>query len=356
MVFEEILGKFIEHNTMIKEIRFWPFVILFTGLQLAGCKSVGTVQIEVIKPASIVLPNQVNSLIVLNNYQISSVDSFPNKLQKAYHSFDTLASGKIIDQVLYYLNESPRIDSCFSLPNALYRPAKDRLKPIVWPDINQITQKFHVDAVLSLEGFGIIDSLARITEFDGYSYSTYTNLLLYVNSIWRLYIPDSINRIEKWVQRDTLFIPEISNYNEFREAIITKEGIEYLSDEIASQTSPKISNRIAPYWVQVQRDFYYNQRPEMQEAAGFVYRNQWLKAAAIWQKLSTDKNIQTSGAACHNMALACEVEGKLDLALIWEKKAIAKLNTTITYNYYQLLEYRIREEKILNEQFGVIKE
>jgi|GEM_PF-6941666 len=341
---------------MIDKIFFWFVFAIVSGASMVGCKVVGTVQIEVIKPAGTILPDQVNNLIVLNNYRISANDSFSNSIQKAHYLLDTLTSSKIMDQLVYFLNESPRIDTCLNYPAVIYRQAKDRWKPIAPADINRITEMYQVDAVLSLEGLGIIDSLVRITQFDGYSYSSYNLLALFVSSVWRIYLPQSETNLDKWVQRDTLFVSEIISLNDFRETIKTQDGLDWLSYKIASQVAPKVSDKLVPYWIPVQRDFFYNQQTEMQVAANYAYRDEWLKAAAIWQKLSTDDDSWISGASCHNMALACEVAGKLELALIWEKKALEKLSNYTTQNYYRLLEYRIKEAELLNKQFGVTKD
>ncbi|MFA6403628.1 MAG: DUF6340 family protein [Salinivirgaceae bacterium] len=341
---------------MLNKVSFWFVLVILAGASMVGCKVVGTVQIDVIKPADTVLPNQVNSVIVLNNYRISADDSISNSIQKAYYLLDTLTSHKIMNQLVYFLNESPRIDTCLNYPAVIYRQAKDRMKPIAPADINRITEKYQVDAVLSLEVLGIIDSMARITQFDGYSYSSYSFLSLFVSSVWRIYLPESETYLFKWFQRDTLFVSEIISLNDFRETIKTQDGLDWISDKIASQVAPKVSDKLVPYWIPVQRDFFYNQQAEMQVAANYAYRDEWLKAAAIWQKLSTHEDTWISGASCHNMALACEVAGKLELALIWEKKALEKLSNYTTRNYYRLLEYRIKEAELLNKQFGITKD
>ena len=89
----------------------------------------------------------------------------------------------------------------------------------------------------------------------------------------------------------------------------------------------------------------------MKIAANYAYNDEWLKAAAIWQGLVQDENKWLSGAACHNMALACEVQGKLDLAKVWAAKTLQKYNNSITINYLRILDRRIKEEDVLNQQF-----
>ena len=52
-------------------------------------------------------------------------------------------------------------------------------------------------------------------------------------------------------------------------------------------------------------------------AEKYALNNEWLKAAEIWNKLSKNKNPRIAAKACYNMALACEMEGKLDAAIDW---------------------------------------
>ena len=52
-------------------------------------------------------------------------------------------------------------------------------------------------------------------------------------------------------------------------------------------------------------------------AEKYALNNEWLKAAEIWNKQSRNKNPRMAAKACYNMALACEMEGKLDAAIDW---------------------------------------
>ena len=78
----------------------------------------------------------------------------------------------------------------------------------------------------------------------------------------------------------------------------------------------------------------------MQLAAKLAYVDNWRGAAHIWNPLTKSENKKISAAACHNMALVCEVEGKLDLSVEWLEKAL-DINDNLDFEIAEsLLKFR----------------
>ena len=322
-------------------------------LFMAGCKMTGTVQIEVIKPAKVTLPEPVKSLVIINNYKAGNNNKTTDEIQNAYETLDTLTSQFIIEQLSSYLNESPRLDTCLVQKRLFYRKAEDILKPVNKNHVALICENYKTDALLSLEGFGITDSIERFSVMveNGY-YSQSSYLALYIKSVWRFYTQDTLNpNPERWFERDTIYLSEVQTYKEFFNALITDDGRQWLAQEMSNKVSQKLSDKMVPFWQTEERVFFYSNNSMMKIAANYAYNDEWLKVAAIWQGLVQDENKWLSGAACHNMALACEVQGKLDLAKVWAAKTLQKYNNSITINYLRILDRRIKEEDVLNQQF-----
>lgn len=338
-------------------IRMLIYLVGIT-LLLEGCKMTGTVQIEVIKPAKQILPQTVNSLVLINNYKVHNNQPSNDEIVRAYETLDTLSSQAILEQLGYLLNESPRIDTCHWHQKIFFRKGEDILKPINQNHVALLCDKYRTTALLSLEGFGITDSIERSTfSWEGSTYTNSSWLTLYVKSVWRLYTLDSTTQnIERWYERDTIYLPEIQTYRDFFNTLNSENGRNWMASEICNKVAGNLSDKIAAYWQPESRIFFYSSNEAMQKAAQFAFNDEWLKAAAIWQPLEQNKDPWIAGAACHNMALVCEIQGKYELAKVWAIKALQKYNNTITINYLKTIDQRITEQEILNKQFWILNE
>jgi len=330
--------------------------ILFAVISLAitSFYTMGTVEIEVIKPAKITIPQHINSVLIINNSLSFPSDTFKNEIQKGLFQLDTAATQLITKQVNDIINESPRFDTSILIRDIYFRQAKDLLQPIDWQNVNALCSKYNTDALVSLEAFGVIDTIMRLSYYDGYVYTSYKNLVLIANSMWRVYLNKEHKILEKRIQRDTLYFDELSSKKEYLNAIKHQKAVNFFAEEIALSISTKVADRIAPFWLPVQRDFFNNGSNEMQQAAIYAYADNWRGAALLWKELTKSENKRLSAAACYNMALACEVEGKLDIALEWLEDSIMKYDTYSAHEYFKQILSRINESEKLDKQFGVV--
>ena len=326
--------------------------LIALAIFFVGCKTISSIQIEVLQPANITLPSETNRVLLLNNWSTSNHNDFKNPLQKTLFQLDTLTSQNIIAYLASYLNESPRLDTSIKIDLMFYRQAKDLFQPMAWEDALLLGKLNKTEIILSLEGFSILDSIVRIPYFDGYSYSTYTKLKLVINTLWRIYYTEQEQVFLKWWQHDTLYVNEIEQAKQYYELIESLQGRNWLGEQIAMQVASKTADKIVPLWKTVDRVLFSTLNTEMQQALSLAYSNKWLQAATIWQKYGESQNATLASAASHNMAVVCEVQGKLDLALIWAEKSMNYQFSDITYAYIKQLKLRFEQEAILNKQFG----
>jgi hypothetical protein len=310
--------------------------------------------IEIIQPAKITLPSNTNSLLLINNGLGYPLGKFKNRVQEGLFRLDTATTQLLVSEASAIIKESPRFENVDYIDDIYFRRIQNQLQPIEWNAVHSLCSQYNADALLSLEAFGIKDTIIETSYYDGYVYHTYSNLTLLVNVMWRIYLSNSNTVLEKYIQKDTIYIEEISSKNEYFNAITTTYAINFLSNKIVSRLAVDIADRVAPYWLPIERDFYiYTANKQMKQAARFVYDNDWHKAAKIWRLLVDNENDRVAAAACHNMALACEVDGKLDVAVVWLNKSLKINFTDISNNYLKQIKLRIAEADILDKQFGV---
>lgn len=334
--------------------RFHNLFFILTIFLFSGCMTIGTVQIEVIKPAKITIPNNARTVLVINNSLTKPSSKFTNDVQKALFKLDTTTTQLISAMTADIVNESPRFDTCIVLPDIYFRNSDDLFLQIEWNDVTALCNQNNADILLSLEAFGINNSIREFSYSDDYYGLVVTKKMVFtVNSMWRIYIPSTKKIMEKRVFRDTLYFDEFHSKDDYYNVITRDEANLYVAKELASVVAMNVADRIAPYWQPVEREFFISPNNNMKQAAIYAYRDQWLNAAELWNPLTESENTKLAGAACHNMALACEVEGKLDIAEQWLEKAVAKYDNYLSQQYLKIIKTRIKESTVLDKQFGI---
>ena len=131
------------------------------------------------QPAKTSISKDIHKILVLNNWSIKHKNGFFYKSQEILYSIDTISSQKIVDNLTTYLYESPRIDTAIRIPYMYFREQNDLLKQTKFEDIDILCRIYNTDAVLSLEGFSIVDSLVKSITYDGFSYTSQNVELAY---------------------------------------------------------------------------------------------------------------------------------------------------------------------------------
>ena len=126
------------------------------------------------------------------------------------------------------------------------------------------------------------------------------------------------------------------------------------SQDASKYLGKSFGTKIIPSWVQIDRMYYHSKNPEMIKAEKFAKNQDWLDAAEIWNKQTKNKNQEIAAKACYNMALACEMDGKHDLAIDWlNHKILTKYNEQYEINcerYIRVLTLRKYEIEELEKQ------
>lgn len=323
------------------------------GSLFTACKSTGTISIEVTKPAKITVSKSIDSILLVNNSLIKPKTSFKHDFQNHLFALDTLTTQQLIKTVGEVINESPKINNTEILPYLYFRDTKDLLQPLTWNTVHHLCNKNNSSSLLSLEAFGIQDTLVNYIYDDGYGYTYYKSMVLLVNSLWRIYDADANRIIDKKIHRDTIPLNLFESRNEYLLALSDHRNRDELSKQIAYEIAAKISDRFLPYWASEQRIFFSSGNSDMKLAVELVYNNQWDDAAKLWKKYTEIENNKIASLACYNMALVCEVQGKIDLALIWLEKSLDKYNNQQAVEYKRVLQKRQRENELLDKQFGI---
>jgi hypothetical protein len=128
-------------------------------------------------------------------------------------------------------------------------------------------------------------------------------------------------------QIDTLFF----NKSQYADIQHKNQNKKEIYQDAARYLGKRFGTKIIPSWIFDERTYYQSYQPEMQKAEKYAKNYEWLNAGAIWNKQSNNKNQKIAAKACYNMALACEMEGKYDMAIGW----LVDSNNILTKNNFE---------------------
>ncbi len=315
--------------------RFVSIGIASIFLILSSCSPIRKMNTDVLEPAEFKFPDDVYSLaflmpepqVVINTRTYDEIDATPDK--------DLWAGITDIASI------SPRFNvNSFKLLDSY----KDTIRQdtLDWDEVRHVADSLDVDALVVLHQLKFSDSLEREIVYDlDYSeiYFVYE-----VHSLvdWKIYDPRKQSIINKDVYKEK-FVWESLGDNE-REAIRRLVDISEAYSSAGYWSGNDIGHLMFPYWVEEQRFYYLRGNKYFRRARDEVENDNWQKAIDIWKKNFKLESEDAAFRAAHNIAFACEMLGKIDLAIEWAEKALDIAYTKRTEEYLDTL--RERKEKL----------
>lgn len=329
-----------------------PGIIVLIFLLAAGCAPMREMDIQVIQPARITLPLDINNLAFLNRSVIPRLlhpDSSKWTAQE-YYILDTIMNNWIFQGVMETMKESPlyNLEGSLEIIRSRRYNTTDIRGPLSSEGMASLKSTSAADAVISLDFYDIIDtsSVRVVEEYDRFLYEAY--LGFYTTTVWRIY--DLI--------RDTIFDEMVINdtVDWYHRAERTEDAVDGLPEAItairvaAFNLGETYGQRISPTWQETLRYFYALGGRQMWKAAKLADEDRWEEAAGIWTELASSEKPRTAYRASFNMALVCEMEDQIIPALDWAVKSYSIRQNPLTRQYIQLLKQRYEERKKLRQQ------
>lgn len=331
-------------------------VILFTG-----CMS--TTYMEVLKPAAFKVPSHIQNVATVNRTKSD---------KKVANIFESIFSGEAIWQdregatnAVQGLASSLTLTPRFTVTHTnMVLPGggiKQFQAPLTWAEIQSICNKYNADAIAVLEVYDtdINKSCKQKTrtkkDKNGREYTeTYYDADMSSNVLlgWRLYDPQSKTIIDEFIVNETMFWDAQGSTEDNAYANLPSQVS--VTNRTSEAAGLKYGSRIAPTWVRVGRSYYSKHKKEdrMKMATKLAKSGQWMEAAEIWKDLAESGDEKLAKKATYNMALACEVEGKLDLAVNWAEKSYVEYGNKKGKAYINQLKVRQMEADRVTEQMG----
>ncbi len=320
--------------------------------------------LHILKPADIMVSDEVQTIGTIDRSMPSS----------GWHNFiEGLLTGENIGQdkrgrheaiagFTDVLTQTPRFNVKAILTELTgSKTGASMAEPLSWDKIDQLCKEYQVDAIAAIEMFDSDLNYSRNKSDEKYkdkdgkertrvNYSVDRRMEIRVG--FRLYDNKSKTVADEFIvsANDS----ESASGDSRDKADRNLKNVDSQVRRIALNTGKIYAKRIAPLYITEERSFQRKvptNKDAFEKALEAAKKENWTRAAEIWNTLATNSSDpKTAGRSCYNLAIACEAQGKLELALEWAEKSWKNYNLKAGRKYVNILKDRIADQKRVSEQ------
>ncbi|MBS3773735.1 MAG: DUF6340 family protein [Bacteroidales bacterium] len=311
---------------------------------LFSCSPIREMNTDVLEPAGISFPEDVYSVGILMPEPEVTINT------RTYDEIEATPGKELWTGITDIAAISPRFN--VRALNLLEEYTDTIRKDTVeWSRVKRITDSIDVDALMVFHRIKFSDSLEREIVYD-YDYEGFY-FVYQIHSLveWKIYEPTSQSIFNEHTYEEQ-FVWEALGGNE-REAIRELVGINEAFSSAAYWSGNDIGHILFPYWIEESRFYYIRGNRYFRHAREEVENNNWQKAIDIWKKNFKLNSEDAAYRAAHNIAFACEMLGKIDLAIEWAEKALDIGYTKRTSDYLDKLQERKEKLEKIDQQMPI---
>jgi len=338
-------------------------ILFFVILGFVGCNTYNFTT-NVLVPADITLPQHIEKVGIMNRSLPEKSNLFNNILEGFITGESIVADREAtlyaIRNCVSTLNNNPRFKGV-SLEGEDYKGTGTKQFPVVldFNEVDKLCKKYGVDAIACLETFdsdvmlipGTIRKKRKNKEGVEETYTEYTaELRIRVNAGWRVYDNIKKEMIDQQVFWDEKAWNSVGISPD--DALLKLPNKRAAINDAGALSGQMFAYRISPKWIAVSRYIYT--KPKKEDA--FVQGNKlartkdWKQAAEKWSPVTNNSDNKVAGRACHNMAVASEMEGELETAIEWANKAYKEKEFRRIASYHNELNKRKSDQLKLKKQ------
>ena len=325
-----------------------PITLLGIIITCYSCSSTNLMTLSVTEPAPVSLPPNAKTAVVVNRSRAAddsrTVDAIHRTLSLETRELQTAGSGASLTGLTDALIRSNRFASVKALSGLDLRSYGAGVFPVTmsWDTVEKICRDNHADLLFSLELFDAESKVALNVMALGAG----SNVKTQVKTGWRIYDPATRSVLDQYfIYRDLTFaggtiLGTGSALLGHKEAVI-KAG-DHAGEDYAT--------RIIPYSLRVSRYYYVRGNGSFIVAKRMAQAGDWDAAGKLWSQATNSPSRKVAGRACYNMAIISEINGDLNGALQWAKKAYVMFKTPYALDYVNILQQRQSNDEVLRSQ------
>jgi hypothetical protein len=315
-------------------------------LLLSGCKTYEYFNISVLEPGTLFIPSRYQKLLVTHNITPNNREVMGSKLlvldddYAAIAQRDSLFAHIAVNVLTESLNEAGRFEAETVSLNDIILPKNslDFTNAHIL-DLQALCQQKNADAI------AILNSL-RLVEYFEIFFNDFSIPFGYITSEitaqWLLIDPFSQKLIDTKTIRDTLY----SRVSKPYDYLAGFDELTYIiPDDYAIETAMNYSMHLSPHFASTERMVFKSGGRTIRRGYKQVLAGDWKQAAAHWREDLTAEDNRARAKAAFNLALAAEMEGLPEVALIWAERSFNYFPDSTNSVYIRILEERIRNQQ-----------
>lgn len=325
-------------------------LVIIASVLFSGCSKYGYVSLKYPTAPTVVLPENIRSIAVVNRSTTEKENN--NPILEAIGTgeiagSDKRASNESLKGVYDRINGWRETSIIIPTHTKLYGTGTRVLPPALeWNVVKNICDSTGANALLVLETFdsnsdfllGNVSTQLGAVVTGNAPPPPNRQVRINVVSYWRFYDPSTKKIIDE---------SQTSSYLNFDLGALSIPPPEALR-QAAYEAGEEYIERFLPGFYYVKRSLYKKGKGSEKDRFRAAFRKtevaNWEGAMEIWSPLTKSENYKNAGRACLNMAVACEVLGKTKEALAWAKKSYEDYGNKIGRDYANALKYRLNEE------------
>lgn len=338
------------NNIRVNKQLYGLLIMLFL---FSSCSSsYKTLLIETARPSSYILPDNINSLTLVNR---GITDDFRNfnadSLQQYFFNkgfdydtivLDSLAADTTLKALGELLFESGRYDVVIPEERYIDRNSAFYKMPesLDWDEVTSLCNTFNTDAVLVIERYydKIFTNYTVYTSRDGTPEYAFAQIDSKYDAVVKIYDPAKKEVIRQLVVDDTISWQQDGSSTK---AIFTRlPSIKECLIQTGIKVALDIDDLLSPKWVKENRIFFLINDGDFSKINDYANQQDWQEAYDYWLSYANSDKASVKSKAEFNLALASEMLGDLDLAIEWANKSYHTKYMQQTQNYLLKLQNR----------------
>ncbi len=331
---------------------FRKWALLIMPWLLAGCQTREAVSFKVLSPAEISIPSDIYQICLINNAIAPRGDScgvfyvFNGKLYYDSIKYDTLLSWSAIYAMADALMQGERFSLAAEPKFFPRKPQQNKSYPLSFIVLDTLCSPHLGQGAIVLEDIRALD----VFDYFGFDQGLYYMKMKILGAAdFRFYDLKRQTILDRATISDTIYLDNVAyGWERCLQPFPDRAGA---FEQIASQLGQKYAARFSPTLRDAKR-FYFNlvNHSDFQKGSEYARQGLWATAARYWIKPATGKKRRFAAFASFNMALASEMQGKLDIALYWIDQSLLRKQTAEAQQYRtQLLKRKTEVDKLVEQ-------
>lgn len=327
----------------MKSINTVFICVIILSLTLSSC-AVSDISISVQKPSELILPSDVNRILVLNNTTMQNKEKtsiMESILTGEQLQGDKVASENCIQGLVNTLNESNRYQAVAVSDQSIYNIDNS----IDWKLLNDVCIEQGSELMIVMNLFdtdaqmgGMITGVAT------------GGTPVYGEAVFDIYYPKEELIIHNMKIADGIYVQSNVGIDPLLilDDMARKRGS---TNELAYKVGSTAAWTMVPYWIWVDRKYYKRGSKGLKNASRLIRNGNWdLAEKKLDLILSSAEKQKELERATFNMALVKEGKGNLTSAVEYAEKAALEFDNKIAPEYLNQLKQRLEDQLQLDYQ------